>query len=103
MKEAARLQPLVTFAVARRGGANSNDYWDLATVLELSAIGKDWTLVMRVLPKVIRCAKAAWMAETTQSNLLLLKAARKRAGESTPELDEIIRQLNERYSDLKGR
>jgi tetratricopeptide (TPR) repeat protein len=102
MKEVARLQPLVTFAVARRGGANSNDYWDLATVLELSAIGKDWTLAMRVLPKVLRCAKAAWMAETTQNNLLLLKAARERAGEPTPELDEVIGELNERQNELKG-
>jgi hypothetical protein len=99
MKEASRLQPLVTFAVARRGGANSSDYWDLATFLELSAIGKDWTLAMRVLPKVLRSAKAAWMVETTQNNLLLLKAARERGGESTPELDEIIRQLNERYKE----
>jgi hypothetical protein len=100
MKEASRLQPLVTFAVARRGGASSSDYWDLATVLELSAIGKDWTLVMRVLPKVLRSAKAAWMAETTRNNLLLLKAARQRAGEPTSELDEIVRQLNERYNEL---
>jgi hypothetical protein len=102
MQEAARLLPLVTFAVARRGGANSSDYWDLATVLELSAIGKDWTLVMRVLPKVLRSAKAAWMVETTQNNLLLLKAARERRGDPTAELDEIIQQLSERQNELKG-
>ena len=28
--------------VARRGGATSSNYWDLATVLELAAIGGDW-------------------------------------------------------------
>jgi hypothetical protein len=100
MKEAARLQPLVTFAVARRGGANSSDYWDLATVLELSAIGSDWASAMRVLPKVLRYAKAGWMAETTRNNLLLLKAARERAGQTTPELDELIQQLGERSNEL---
>jgi len=57
MKEADRLAPLVSFAVARRGGVSSNDYWDLATVLELSAIGNDWTLAARVLPRVLAAGK----------------------------------------------
>ena len=42
MTAADRLVPLVAFAVARRGGATSSDYWDLATVLELACIGNDW-------------------------------------------------------------
>ena len=42
LKEVERLLPLVNFAVARRGGASSSDYWDLATVLELACIGEDW-------------------------------------------------------------
>jgi MAP3K TRAFs-binding domain len=51
LQEVARLVPLVSFAVARRGGSASSDYWDLATVLELSAIGNDWKMPARVLPK----------------------------------------------------
>jgi hypothetical protein len=45
LAEADRLVPLVSFAVARRGGAASSDYWDLATVLELAAIGNDWSSI----------------------------------------------------------
>jgi hypothetical protein len=36
IKQAQQLIPLVSFAVARRGGASSSDYWDLVTVLELA-------------------------------------------------------------------
>src|SRR6266478_3513386 len=56
LKEVERLVPLVSFAVARRGGVSSSDYWDLATVLELACIGEDWTTAARVLPKAILAA-----------------------------------------------
>ena len=82
LKDADRLVPLVSFAVVRRGGAASSDYWDLATVLELSAIGNEWKLVNRILPKTLAAGKASWMIETTRDNLLLLKSARDRGSEN---------------------
>lgn len=100
LKEADRLVPLVGFAVARRGGATSSDYWDLATVLELSAIGNDWKLVNRVLPKVLTATSKAWMIRTTCDNMLLLKAARERAGFQIPQLDVLIQHLEDRYQVL---
>jgi tetratricopeptide (TPR) repeat protein len=102
LKEAERLVPLVSFAVARRGGAASNDYWDLATALELSAVGNEWQLASSVLPKALAASKAAWMIKTTSDNLRLIKAARDRAGQSVPQLDEIIQYLAERFNELKG-
>jgi tetratricopeptide (TPR) repeat protein len=102
LKEADRLVPLVSFAVARRGGISSSDYWDLATVLELSAIGNDWVMVTRVLSKTLAAGKASWMIKTTWDNLLLLRAARERAGQSPPELAEVIRHLQNRYNELCG-
>jgi hypothetical protein len=102
LKNADRLVPLVSFAVARRGGAASSDYWDLATVLELSAIGNEWKLVDRILPKTLAAAKASWVINTTRDNLVLLKSARERAGQKTPQLDEIIRHLEERFEELRG-
>jgi len=102
LKEAGRLVPLVSFAVARRGGATSSDYWDLATVLELSAIGNDWTMTSRVLPKVLAAGKASWMIETTLKNLRLLKAARERDGQALPQLDQIIGHMQDRLQKLKG-
>lgn len=102
LAQADRLVPLVSFAVARRGGVSSSDYWDLATMLELSAIGNDWTMVGRVLPRTLAAAKASWMIKTTWDNLLLLAAARQRAGQQSPNLAETIRHLEDRYNELRG-
>lgn len=102
MKEADRLAPLVSFAVARRGGASSTDYWDLATVLELRAIGNDWTGAANVLPKVLVGAKESWKIKTTRDNLVLLKGARERSGQTVPQLDELIQQFDARYQELCG-
>lgn len=102
LKKTDQLVPLVSFAVARRGGAASSDYWDLATMLELSAIGNEWKLVGRILPKTLAAAKASWMIKTTRDNLLLLKSAREKVGQTAPELGETIQILEQRYDELCG-
>jgi hypothetical protein len=102
LKEADRLLPLVRFAVARRGGVSSSDYWDLATVLELSAIANDWTMVTRVLPKTLAAGKSSWMIKTTWDNLALLRVARQRAGQSVTELEQVIGYLQDRHTELRG-
>jgi hypothetical protein len=100
-KGAERLMPLVNFAVARRGGAASSDYWDLATVLELAVLGKDWQSATGVLSKVLAGAKAEWMAKTTRDNLLFIQQAYEARAESSPELAEIVRYLEARMAELK--
>jgi len=102
LAEADRLVPLVSFAVARRGGASSSDYWDLATVLELACIGGDWPAAGHVLPRVIAAADEPWMPKTTLDNLLLLKTARARQGQELPQVDEIIAELANRRKELAG-
>ncbi len=102
LKEAERLLPLVNFAVARRGGASSSDYWDLATVLELACIGGDWLVANHVLPKVVLAAKASFKTATTLANLQLLKQARARLGQAVPELDGILMELSKRDIELRG-
>jgi tetratricopeptide (TPR) repeat protein len=102
LRQADRLVPLVSFAVARRGGATSSNYWDLATVLELAAIGGDWKAAGSVLPRTLAAARASWMARTTADNLRTLKGARERAGQSVPELEEIARHLDARAAELAG-
>jgi hypothetical protein len=102
MKEANRLLPLVNFALARRGGLNSKDYWDLATVLEMSAIAGDWVLAGRALPKALAAARASWNIETTMKNLNLLRDAREREGHVPLQLDQILAQMDKRLTQLKG-
>jgi tetratricopeptide (TPR) repeat protein len=102
LKEAERLLPLVNFAVARRGGSSSSDYWDLATVLELACIGEDWATANRVLPKAILAATASFKTATTLGNLRLLKQARERTGREVTELDGILNELSARDIELRG-
>lgn len=102
MKEVDRLVPLVAFAVARRGGASSSDYWDLATVLELACIGNDWPTARRVLPRVVAAARESFMPKTTADNLDLLTEARRRQGHELPQIGEIVATLRTRGTELSG-
>src|SRR5205823_4127368 len=102
LKEVGRLLPLVSFAVARRGGASSSDYWDLATVLELACIGEDWATANRLLPKAILAATDSFTTDSTLGNLQLRKQARERSGQAVPKLDGILKQLTARKSGLRG-
>lgn len=101
IKEAERLTPLVSFAVARKGGASSSDYWDTATILELALIGRDEKVALSVLPRVLVNAEASWMAKTTADNLEMLKDLRAEK-EDTSGLEEVINELRERENELKG-
>jgi hypothetical protein len=67
------LYPLVKFAVGRRGGLASDDYWDLATVLEVSVLGKDWDIASAAADKLILKGKATWNFESTTDNLKLIQ------------------------------
>ena len=102
LKEVARLLPLVSFAVERRGGASSSNYWDLATVLELACIGDDWATANRVLPKVILAAINSFETATTIGNLRLLKRARERTAREVAKLDGILNELLVRDIELRG-
>ena len=92
----------MSFAVARRGGASSSDYWDLATVLELACIGEDWVLASRVLPRAILAATASFQTATTIGNLRLLKQSRERTGREVTELEDILNELSARHIELRG-
>lgn len=66
------LQPVVLFAVARRGTLDSGDYWDVATVLELATIGGDRELAERALGRIELLAPQRWERETTARNMGIL-------------------------------
>jgi tetratricopeptide (TPR) repeat protein len=102
LKEVERLLPLVNFAVARRGGTSSSDYWDLATLLELACIGEDWATANQVLPKAMLAATDSFKTATTIGNLRLLKQARERTGREVTELDGILNELSTRDTELRG-
>jgi tetratricopeptide (TPR) repeat protein len=100
LKEAQRLKPLVNFAVARRGGVSSNNYWDLATALELACLDNDWIAANHVLLRAQYMAKESWMLETTMDNLIMIQQAKDRQGRRAPELDEIIESLQQHVIEI---
>jgi hypothetical protein len=100
LKKAEELAPLVSFAVARRGGVSSNNYWDLATVLELNCVSSDWVSAVNVLPKVLDKAKESWVLKSTLENLMMLKQARVIQGHDTEKLQEMINEFETCICDL---
>lgn len=72
LERAQQLASVVSFAVSRRGGLASSDYWDLATVIELAAIGLDGATVARAAAKATQTGAKDWMFTTTLDNLALV-------------------------------
>jgi hypothetical protein len=92
-KEIERLYPLVSFAIARRGGLSSDDYWDIATVLELAVIGKDWNSARRSTGKLLLIGKSLWNFETTHRNLTLLRDSMASKGNDVAPLNKILNDI----------
>jgi tetratricopeptide (TPR) repeat protein len=95
--ELAQIVPALTFALGRLGGLNSSDYWQLATVLEISVLGRDADGAMRALEIVASLDEQKtkpWMFETTANNMRLLQSA----GDSIDQamLAEVIAELDRR-------
>lgn len=95
------LRPVVAFAVSRRGGLNSSDYWDVATVLELAVIGRDWKTAERAAARCSMLAKEGWTPETTVNNLLIIRRTLQESDDQT-RLDKIVELLRRRAEEIKG-
>jgi len=93
LKELRVLIPTVSFAVARRGGIQSQDYWDVATVLEIAVLGEDWEHAKRAAVRVSILGAPSWNIKTTLRNLRLIEKARLDRGLSNQSLDEVIKLL----------
>ncbi|HTT93635.1 MAG TPA: TRAFs-binding domain-containing protein [Solirubrobacterales bacterium] len=71
----SELRPVVLFALARRGALDSSDYWDVATVMELAAMGGDKALAERAFGRIELIGPQDWERETTARNLSILADA----------------------------
>lgn len=76
----ADLLPVISFALARRGGLNSDDYWDLATILELAVHRGDAKLAEQAGRRLIAVRPFPWMIDSTLKNIKMLHKALQRAG-----------------------
>lgn len=101
IKEIEQLYPLVSFAVSRRGGLNSDDYWDVVTVLELGLIGKDWKLARKAADKLLVIGKAFWNFETTYRNLKMIRDKLDKKGLDIKIIDSILDDITKKLKSLK--
>jgi len=100
LREMADVRPVVTFAVSRRGGIHSLDYWDVATVIELSVTAQDWQMATRAAEKAIIRADAPWNLKTTINNLRIIRDGYSERGIDVDKIDELIKSLEDTASDL---
>ena len=68
--------PAVRLAVRRSGGVDSNDYWVVATMLELAVLDNDWEGAQDAYGRIVVLAEGAphekphaWMLESTGATL----------------------------------
>jgi hypothetical protein len=75
------LIPIVRYAVERRVTGGKPDYWDHATLVELSVLAGDEEQATASLGDALANAGEAFQPETTARNLRLIREARERRGE----------------------
>jgi hypothetical protein len=91
------IAPVVAFALARRGVDQSDDYWDVATALELAVLRGTWPAAQRCQGRLSLVRSEPWMFKTTADNLqIIAEAFVARDGKTPEELDGIIAALRER-------
>lgn len=95
-KTAEGLIPIVQYAVMREGGATSKDYWNLATQVELGAIGDQPKTVHDLLPRVFDSAKAGWELSSTADNLADLAEKRREDGQEAKLIDFVAKTFRKR-------
>ena len=63
----------IKVSLDRRGGLESENYWDIATNLEIACIENDSKLIDKIMPKLSILAKETFMPETTGENIKILR------------------------------
>jgi tetratricopeptide (TPR) repeat protein len=95
LTELRDLLPVVVFSVGRRGGLQSHDYWDIATVLEASVLGEDWAAAARASARLATLGAPPWQYETTANNLTLIRRMRERRRLSSDALQRVVTTIEE--------
>lgn len=89
----SELLPVVRYANERRIAQGEPDYWDYATQLELSILGRDQTAATTALTKALTLIREPWEPESTVRNLTLIRRARHERGETIAwanEMEDIL-------------
>jgi hypothetical protein len=96
---AARLIPVVGYAVQRRIASGKPDYWDYATLLELAVLAGEEQAAADALADALANVRETWEPETTARNLRLTGDARERRGQPlswTKEIENALTAASEK-------
>ncbi len=88
--------PVVRYAVEQKMKASSPDYWDYATMVELSVIEKDWAKCGEALGQALASVREIWEPQTTAKNIRYIKESRKLRNENIDNETEIEKALTEK-------
>jgi hypothetical protein len=88
-----RLLPVVRFAVEQRRRGPAPDYWDHATLLEISVLEDDAEQALDVLDVALTTFTETWQPKTTANNLWIIEQARTERGEDVSWLNLLINEL----------
>jgi len=90
----ASLATVVRYSIERRMSARGmGDYWDHATIVELSVMQNDWDRAEVALSDAIVAMRETWEADTTANNLRMIETARREASQDTDRLAMLIDEL----------
>lgn len=92
-KRQQELLPVVHYAVKRRLELKNVDYWDHATLLELSIISRDKNTASKSLSDALIAIREKWEPKTTANNIRMIIDARNQRGEDTKWVEEIEDEL----------
>jgi hypothetical protein len=92
-----KLLPIVKFAVERRLGEQP-DYWDHATMVELSVLANDLNKAEEHLANALASVREPWEPKTTANNLRMIEQARQARGIDTEWLCKAIEALDAKRS-----
>jgi hypothetical protein len=87
------LLPVVRYAVTRRIAGSTPDYWDYATLLELSVLANDREKATDALGNALIAMREKWEGETTARNLRLIAETRQKRGEDVAWINDLLAAL----------
>lgn len=85
--------PVVEYAVKRRLASKDPDYWDYATLLELSVLSEDRNLAREYLGYTLAQVRESWEPKTTARNIRMIRERRAARGEDAGWIERIEEEL----------
>ncbi len=88
-----KMLPVVRYSSERRIESTEPDYWDYATLLELSILDKDKAASAKFLGLALASVRESWEKESTAGNLRLIREKRLHNNEDVDWINDIEQAL----------